>query len=171
MNIYFIKKYEMRPAKFNSILEANRVLITCKSEHINGYSYVLKKEVELFEDKFKVKYKLENTGQKVIITNEYNHNFISVNKNLIGSDYKLKFPFQLKPERFKEFVNLENKVDIGQYEIKFNSTPNEPFFFSNLSGNETIDAAWELINIPKKIIICETGNFQTNKVNLWGMQT
>ena len=79
----FHKKYEMRPAKFNSILESNRVLITCRSEHINGYSYVLKKEVELFENKFKVKYNLENTGQKIIITNEYNHNFISVNKDLI----------------------------------------------------------------------------------------
>ncbi len=164
----FHKKYEMRPAKFNSILESNRVLITCRSEHINGYSYVLKKEVILFKNKFKVKYNIENTGQKVIITNEYNHNFISVNKDVIGGDYKLKFPFQLKPERFKEYVNPEHKVDIGQHEIKFNSTPNEPFFFSNLSGNETIDAAWELINIPKKIIIRETGNFQTNKVNLWG---
>ena len=164
----FHKNYETRPAKFKSILESNRILITCKSENVNGYSYVLKKEVELFENKFKVKYNLENTGQKVIITNEYNHNFISVNKNLIGSDYVLKFPFKLKPSEFEEYVNPEQKIDIGQQEIKFNSTPNKTFFFSNLSGNKTIDAAWELINIPKKIIIRETGNFQTNKVNLWG---
>ena len=164
----FYKNYEKRPAKFKSILESNRVLITCKSENVNGYSYVLKKEVELFENKFKVKYNLENTGQKVIITNEYNHNFISVNKNLIGSDYVLKFPFKLKPSEFEEYVNPEQKIDIGQQEIKFKSTPNKTYFFSNLSGNKTIDAAWELINIPKKIIIRETGNFQTNKVNLWG---
>ena len=54
--------------------------------------------------------------------------------------------------------------------MKLNLTAHltRPFFFSNLSGNKTIDAAWELINIPEKIIICETGNFQTNKVNLWG---
>ena len=164
----FYKNYETRPAKFKSILESNRVLITCRSEHVNGYSYVLKKEIELFENKFKVKYNLENTGQKVIITNEYNHNFISINKNLIGSDYKLKFPFQLQPSRFEEYVNPDQTVKLGQNEIKFNSTPNEPFFFSNLSGHETIDATWELINIFKKIIIRETGNFRTNKVNLWG---
>jgi hypothetical protein len=164
----FHKNYEMRPAKFKSILESNRILITCISEHVNGYSYVLKKEIELFENKFKVKYNLENTGQKVIITNEYNHNFIYVNKNIIGSDYKLKFPFQLKPEEFEEYINPKQKVEIGQHEIKFSSNLNEPFFFSNLSGNQKIDAAWELINIPKKIIIRETGNFKTNKVNLWG---
>ena len=143
-------------------------MITCRSEHVNGYSYVLKKEIELYENKFKIKYSLENTGQKVIITNEYNHNFILINKNPIGNEYKLKFPFQLKSSRFEEYVNPEQKVDIGQNEIKFRSTPNEPFFFSNLSGNKTTDAAWELINIPEKIIICETGNFQTKKVNLWG---
>ena len=163
----FDKFYETRPAKFMSIIESNRVLITCISEYINGYSYILKKEIELFENKFKVKYDLKNTGQKVIITNEYNHNFISVNENQIGSDYKLKFPFQLKPSEFEEYVNPEQKVDIGQSEIKFNSTPNETFFFSNLSGNKTINAGWELINISKKIIIRETGSFQTNRVNLW----
>lgn len=164
----FHKNYETRPAKFKSILESNRILITCRSENVNGYSYVLKKEVELFENKFKVKYNLENIGQKVIITNEYNHNFICVNKNLIGRDYVLKFPFKLKQSEFEEYINPEQKIDIGQQEIKFNSTPKKTFFFSNLSGNKSIDATWKLINIPNKIIIRETGNFQTNKVNLWG---
>ncbi|GIR11767.1 MAG: hypothetical protein CM15mP23_03420 [Cryomorphaceae bacterium] len=164
----FHKNYEKRPAEFNNIIESNRVLITCKSEYLNGYSYILKKEIELCENKFKVKYNLENTGQKVILTNEYNHNFILVNKNLLERDLILKFPFQLNPASFDENVNPEQKVDIGQNEIKFNSNPNEPYFFSNLSGNKTIEATWELINIPKKIIIRETGNFMTNKVNLWG---
>ena len=164
----FHKHYETKPAKFISVLESNCVFMTCKSEYVNGYSYVLKKEVELFENKFKVKYYLQNTGEKVIITNEYCHNFISVNKDLIGSNYKLKFPFQLKPEQFIEHLNPERKVNMEQHAVKFESTANKPFFFSNLSGNNTIDAAWELINMTENIRIRETGNFQTNKVNLWG---
>ena len=82
--------------------------------------------------------------------------------------YLLKFPFQLKPELFGETVNPEQKVDIGQKEIKFNGPPKEQFFFSNLTGGENVDAGWELINIKSKIAISETGSFQTNKVNLWG---
>mgnify|MGYP006897560544 CR=1 FL=1 len=84
------------------------------------------------------------------------------------NNYVLKFPFQLKPKKFGETVNPERKVDIGQNEIKFNSSPNEQFYFSNLSGNENVDAEWELINRNQNIGITETGSFKTNKINLWG---
>ena len=89
-------------------------------------------------------------------------------KDLIGDNYNLRFPFQIKPELFGEALNLEDKVEIGQDEIAFNNTPNEQFFFSNLSGNEEVDAHWELINTKSKIGISEKGNFKTSKVNLWG---
>ncbi len=164
----FSKTYEIKPAEFKIISEANRILISCKSKAINGYSYFLRKEIELYESSFTIKYYLQNTGKKDIITNEYVHNFTAINNDLIGSNYTLNFPFQLKPKLFEETVNPELKVDIGQNEIKFNGTPKDPFFFSNLTGGENVDAEWELINLESKIGIRETGSFQTNKVNLWG---
>ena len=164
----FNKNYEIKPAEFKIISESNRLFISCKSKTINGYSYLLKKEIELQENSFTIKYCLQNTGEKDINTDEYVHNFTAINKALIGNNYILKFPFQLKPELFADTVNPEQKVDIGQNDIKFNSSPKEPFFFSNLTGSENVDARWELINLESKIGITETGNFQTNKVNLWG---
>ena len=164
----FSKTYEIEPAEFKVITEADRILISCKSEAINGYSYLLRKEIILHKSSFTIKYYLQNTGEKDIITNEYVHNFTAINNDLIGDNYILKFPFQLKPELFEETVNPEQKVDIGENEIKFNGTPKEQFFFSNLTGSENADAEWELINLDSKIGIRETGSFQTNKVNLWG---
>lgn len=164
----FSKNYDIKPAEFEIITESNKILIICKSQSVNGYSYVLKKEIELHENNFTIKYYLHNTGEKDIITDEYIHNFTAINKDLTGPDYLLKFPFQLKPELFKETVNPERKVEIGQNEIAFNSSTNEQFFFSNISGNENVNAKWELINLKSKIGISETGSFQTNKVNLWG---
>ena len=120
------------------------------------------------ETGFIINYHLKNTGEKTIQTNEYVHNFLAVNKELTGSDYKLKFPFQIKPALFEGNVNPEKKVDIGQKEVTFNGTPDEQFFFGNLSGKETVDASWELINTENKIGIKETGSFKTAKVNLWG---
>ena len=166
----FSKTYEIEPAEFKVITEADRILICCKSEAINGYSYLLRKEIILHKSSFTIKYYLQNTGEKDIITNEYVHNFTAINNDLIGDNYILKFPFQLKPELFEETVNPEQKVDIGENEIKFNGTPKEQFFFSNLTGSEHIDAEWELINLESKIGIRETGSFQTNKLNLWGWQ-
>lgn len=164
----FSKNYPIKPAEFTTIIKSNKILIKCLSEKSNGYSYLLKKEVELKESKFTIKYYLENTGEKDISTNEYGHNFIAINKGLVGNNYVLKFQFQLKPKKFGKTVNPEQKVEIGQNEIKFNRTPNEQFYFSNLSGNKNVDAAWEIIDLSNNIGISETGSFKTKKVNLWG---
>jgi hypothetical protein len=164
----FNKPYEIKPAEFRIISESNRLIIHCKSESMNGYSYLLKKEIELHNSSFTIKYYLQNTGEKDISTNEYVHNFTAINKDVIGNNYILKFPFQLKPELFDETVNPELKVEVGLNDIKFNGSPKEHFFFSNLTGSENVDAAWELTNLKSKVGISETGNFQTNKVNLWG---
>ncbi len=166
----FYKNYEIDPADFHIISESNRVLISCKSKAVNGYSYLLKKEIELQDSGFTIQYYLENTGEKDIITDEYNHNFTAINKDLTGPNYVLKFPFQLRPQLFAEVVNPEGKVNLGQNEITWKGTPKEQFFYSNLTGSENVKAAWELIDLEYNIAISETGSFQTNKVNLWGWQ-
>lgn len=164
----FSNPYEIRPAQFKAIKAPNKIQIFCSSESYNGYAYVLEKEIELLENGFKLSYLLQNKGSKPIITEEYNHNFLSIDGTSIGSDYILKFPFQIKPALFEETVNPDNLVDIGQKEIKFRGNPQSPFFFSKLSGSEAVVAKWSLENRKCGIGISETGNFQTRAVNLWG---
>lgn len=164
----FNKSYAIQPAEFEVTNQPNKLIIDCKSQNINGYAYILKKEIELFESRFVIKYLLQNTGEKTIETNEYTHNFLAINEDLIGDNYILKFPFQIRPKLFGETINPEDKVEIGSNKITFNNTPNKQFFFSNLSGNEKVDAHWELINTKNNIGISETGSFKTSKVNLWG---
>jgi hypothetical protein len=122
----------------------------------------------LFESSFVIRYSLQNTGEKTIKTDEYTHNFLAINNELMGSDYILKFPFQMDSELFGAIVNPEAKVEIQQNEFTFNVTPEEQFFFSNLSGGKNVDATWELINTKSKIGISETGSFKTSRINLWG---
>ena len=164
----FHKKYAVKPAKFSASTEANAVIIHCTSEAVNGYSYKLTKEIKLYSSSFTIKYTLHNIGEKEIITDEYTHNFMAINKASIGQNYELSFPFQLKPALFEETVNTEQKVAIGDQKIKFKDTPKEPFFFSNLSGGNQVHAEWKLTDLKTNIGIRETGNFQTNKINLWG---
>lgn len=164
----FNKHYEIRPAEFHHSTHANGVLINCISPAVNGYSYELRKEIAVQETSFTIKYYLKNTGNKIINTNEYVHNFTAINNELLGENYSLKFPFKLKPETFGEAVNPELAVAIEKNGIKFNCMPNEQFFFSNLSGGKSVSASWELINRKSKIGIREKTSFQTNRVNLWG---
>ena len=164
----FFNAHKIRPAKFQVQPATNKIKITCTSDVVHGYAYVLKKEIALRESGFTINYQLGNTGEKIIRTDEYVHNFMALNNALVGSDYELQFPFQLKPERFKETVNGEQQVVFRSNSVGFKGTPNEQFFFSNLSGGEYVQASWELLNHRHKIGICETGSFKTNKVNLWG---
>lgn len=164
----FTRNYEIKPAGFTVSTKSDKIMITSKSESVNGYSYILNKEIQLLESGFIIRYNLKNTGSKTINTDEYVHNFLAINKELTGSDYILNFPFQIEPQLFEGNVNPEGKVEIGENKITFNGTPDEQFFFGNLSGSEKVEATWELINTKSKIGISETGSFKTAKVNLWG---
>lgn len=161
-------KHNIKPAKFQVTTEQDKIVIRCISELVNGYSYVLKKEIELLESGFEINYELKNTGEKDIVTSEYVHNFMAINNELMGSVYVLKFPFPLQPDLFKEALNTEGKVILKSNEISFDGTPNEQFFFSHLAGDKSVAAAWELIHLQSKIGVSETANFKTNKINLWG---
>ena len=164
----FHQKYEIQPAAFNVIAESDKIFISCKSQTAYGYSYVLKKEIELLESGFAIHYHLENTGAKPIVTDEYNHNFMAINQDLMGPNYVLRFPFELHPELFGEAVNPEDKLVVGPNDFRFNGTPSEQFFYSNLSGGKEVKAQWELRNLNHKIGLREEGSFTTDKINLWG---
>lgn len=164
----FQKNYEVQPATFNTNTLKNKICITCTSQVHNGFGYVLKKEIVLLENGFCLHYQLRNTGIEPIVTAEYNHNFLALDKNFIGADYHLKFPFPFQPSLFGETVNPEKKVDLGERDFSFLGTPQEQFFFSNLSGGKTVSAQWELMHLKSKIGIRETGSFPTNSINLWG---
>lgn len=164
----FTKKYEIQPAQFKITTLPNTIMITCISATVNGYAYVLKKEISLHNSGFAISYSLENTGEKDISTDEYVHNFLGIDQESMGRDYVLKFPFQLHPERFGETVNNEQYVVFGSNDIGFKGSPNEQFFFSNLTGGEEVEASWELLHHTHKIGISETTSFKTIKVNLWG---
>jgi len=164
----FHKKYTIRPARFESNGDKEKIILTCTSEAINGYSYVLEKEIRLEDDGFKIQYRLHNTGDKRISTQEYAHNFMAIDEKLIGRDYTLRFPFEIKPEKFGETVNLEGLVTMDSKSFQFKGTPKEQFFFSNLSGDQKVKAQWELIHLPSKIGVRESGSFETGKINLWG---
>ena len=164
----FHRNHLIKPASFDVNYENQKIIIICKSENVNGYSYILKKEITVSENNFIIDYSLHNTGEKRIITDEYVHNFMAINNTLIGKDYELKFPFPLNPSLFDETVNSENKVEIGLDNITFNKTPEKQFFFSNLTGGKELQAEWILTNLKANVGIKEFGSFKTDKINLWG---
>jgi hypothetical protein len=69
------------------------------SDPVSGYAYIYRKVVRLEQGKpnMVIEHSLKNTGQKVIKTSVYNHNFLVLDKQIPGPDFTFKVPFDIKP--------------------------------------------------------------------------
>jgi len=162
----FAHQYAIKPAKFDLNCESEKAMIKCTSSEYNGYAYQLHKVIRLIENGFVIEYRLINLGEKPIITDEYNHNFIAL--LLEDKSYNLKFSFRLQKEKFDEFLDPEDRIKVGVKEMKLKAPIINPFFISNLSGNEVVKAEWEIGNLKDGVSIKESDDFTTSKINLWG---
>lgn len=167
---HFQQDYQIRPALFEVQSRPNSILILCRARLENGYGYFLEKEIELLESGFEIRYHLLNTGTIPIHTTEYVHNFLSIDSGRIGVDDSLSFPFPLVPEAFGETVNPDKALSIENQGVSILHSPDQQFFFSDLSGGEPVPAKWKFHNKKHNIVISETADFTARKINLWGWQ-
>lgn len=164
----FFKDYEIQLADFHGEQKADRVLLECVSPLNNGISYRLKKEVHLLNSGFEILYRLENTGNTALRTNEYCHNFLAVDNDPIGENYVLRLPFVLDSDQFDAIVNPEKLVQVGEREFRFSGKPLEQFFYGNLTGGQSRRAQWALEHKESGIGLTEELSEDTSSINLWG---
>ena len=62
-----------------------------------GYSLQdVKRAIQHGQPQMTIEHLLKNTGTKPIVTNVYNHNFMTLDRQPPGPDYEISFPFQLQ---------------------------------------------------------------------------
>jgi hypothetical protein len=120
--------------------EAIRFLQEVKTP--GGYGYRYEKGVRLYPPNLPFRYiggpaiqighRLKNTGDKPIVTDVYNHNFLNIDNDPIGPNYRftLQFPVAAPEpkERFKELVELNGK------ELRFKKPLDTGSVFASLAG-------------------------------------
>ena len=164
----FSKKYKINPYSFPYSIEKTKAQFFCETEKGQDYSFQLDKKIELNKNTFTIYYCLYNCGKKTINTNEYVHNFVSINNRLIDGGYKLTFPFQLRPEKFGYMVDPENVFNFQNDSLTWNTVPSTPFFIANANADYDGKGSWTLVNFEDKVGIQETVDFNVQKINLWG---
>jgi hypothetical protein len=67
----------------------------------SGYGYIYRKVVRLTNGKpqMVIEHALKSIGTKRIVTNMYNHNFLTLDNQPPGPDFVITVPFELKPRR------------------------------------------------------------------------
>jgi len=159
-----------------------------------GYSARLIKDVTVQDNRLEIHYSLENTGDKVIATHEYCHNFIGIDSQPIGSDYRLHFPFDISffddipamrksvPHEMRNLPTEEldrrirayfeasrNVLDIQGKDICLHKTPEMPFYCRPLGFHRTDLAQWELTHMPTGLSMREYDDFDPWRVAVWGV--
>lgn len=99
-----------------------------------GYSYTYRKRMELLpnEPVLVISNTLENTGTCQIETDQYNHNFFSIDNILIGPDYCIDLFFKATLS-----TDLSPKARLRDNVIRFFDKVDKPLFTSILGFNTT----------------------------------
>ena len=79
-----------------------------------GYAYIYTKTVRLKENGFTIDHSLLNTGEKLIETDQFNHNFFMIDGDTSGPAFKISFPYNLSTES-----DLKGLVELNGNEIHY----------------------------------------------------
>jgi len=97
------RQYEMVDAgQWKVRVRATSVEFTQKLvDRRSGYGYVYIKKLRLLPGKsvLVIDHSLKNVGRLPIDTDVYNHNFLVLDHQATGPDFKISLPFPIKPER------------------------------------------------------------------------
>jgi hypothetical protein len=160
-----------------------------------GYAARLTKTVSVEGATLQTAYRLENVGQKPLRTAEYCHNFCGIDGHLLGPDYSLRLPYDVRFEepppgmvrgalpRFwakvlpdgllaaigRFLMRRMNKILVVRGpQISLQERPERPFYRRLVGYTLTDQPQWELVHTPSGVGMREIDDFTPCRVALWG---
>jgi hypothetical protein len=135
-----------------------------------GYAARLIKTVTVQDAALTIAYRLENVGQKPIQTDEYCHNFMGIDGHLLGPDYSLRLPYDI---RFEEpppgmLRRMGQVLVVNGREISLRETPQQPFYRRLVGYAQTDRPQFELVHTPSGVGMREIDDFAPCRVAVWG---
>jgi hypothetical protein len=132
-----------------------------------GYAVRLTKTLSVDGNWLKVSYRLDNVGSNHISTNEYCHNFMGIDQQPIGPDYRLRFPYQVELQ-LPPHMPPQPILSVSGNDLTLNGTPQRPFYCRPLGFSQTEEPQWELFHLPSGVGLREYDDFAPMRVAVWG---
>lgn len=115
----------------------------------SGWSYVYKKHIQLTSSPagFVISYSLKNLGDKTIETDQFNHNFFTIDGQTPGPGFYVEFPFHCKSVR-RLANNRKSIVETSKNRLIFLEEVSERDVWMQLDGfgNFEKDNQFEVVN-------------------------
>jgi len=117
----------LQPAVWDIRQEEGRISFAQEESPVRGYAFRYTKTISLQEDAagFALEHKLENLGTRRVVQTHYCHNFIRIDDEPIGPDYRIELPWQPAFSRTAGDILQQNGANI---EISRVPGPEEGFF-------------------------------------------
>jgi hypothetical protein len=158
----FMRSYAIQQFPMEVNRTAHSVVFEVKPHNCRGYEFTLKKTLSIEENRLYIHYDLHNSGQILLQTEEYNHNFVALDGKPIGSGYVLRLPFEVDAEVLPKEITGE-----GQ-ELRWTSTPQEAFYCKFTELPNKSKNKWTLIHEQSGVGMQETLHTRLNYFALWG---
>jgi hypothetical protein len=160
-----------------------------------GYAARLTKTVTVQDATLTLAYQLENVGQKPIQTDEYCHNFMGIDGHLMGPEYILRLPYDVRfkdpppgmlrralPGFLREILpdallapvarllmrRMGQVLAVNGPEISLRETPQRPFYRRLVGYALTEQPQFELRHTPTGVGMREFDDFSPCRVAVWG---
>ncbi|GIP05048.1 hypothetical protein ACWGNU_17730 [Paenibacillus lautus] len=164
----FQHAYPAEPFDVDVISGDSNISYTVRSRSINGYAARLVKKISIEDTVLTIDYELINEGSRSIDTEEYVHNFIGINEEAVGPEYKLKLPV---PVRFTEVESdyTSDLLSVQDNEIGWTARPHKPFYgrMKGFNGGD-YPYSWELTHSACRAGVREISDFPVAHMALWG---
>ena len=158
----FARPYPITPFPISMEHGADYAKFTVEPLPCRGYAARLEKLVTVAADRLILAYRLENIGERRIITTEYNHNFLGIDGRPAGPEYLLRFAYAPNAGAWPEAV----WADGGK--ISWRSVPLGEFYFHVNSFPTVPPHGWELINVRSGAGVRGTEDFAPCRLPVWG---
>lgn len=173
--------YPVRP--FETVTEASEAAVRYEVRPLpsNGYAMELRKEIVLEGYALAIRYQLINCGDRSFETDEYVHNFLSVDSSDVGGQYELRLPAGPALRQWESDYTLGLLTGIGQRAgepgaslcLSWNRRPDRPFYavFGGWDGGAATQGAqcsWELVHKGTGAGVRELNDFPVDRLALWG---
>jgi hypothetical protein len=159
------------PGKWTIRKHKDRIEFTQRLKSEQGYAYIYRKTVRLVKGKpeLLLEHSLKNTGNKVIETNQYNHNFFVIDHEVVGPDVVAKFVFTPVPLK-----GFSDRAEVHGHEIVFpHELEGKKGVFSELGGSnkDVKDYDFRVENLKSGAGVHFTSDQVLDKVNFWAINT
>jgi hypothetical protein len=165
----FFANFEIDPFEIRTEAEADSVTFTVLPRECRGYAMKLTRKISISGDCLLLNNTLENTGFRIIHTNEYCHNFMSVNGMPVGPGLQLSVPGKIMdPMEMVEAVNPGHVVKLNECVMEFTGQPAGDFFFSPFTDFNYHKGSWQITEKRTGLGVGEETDFIPEMMNVWG---